>query len=64
MEILPQPMDATLIKLLGAFLPNTLAGTIVGKWKAMAAPKEALPALLRNFLRLDLFDLFIGLVMI
>ena len=51
-EILPQPIDATFIKLLGAFLPNTLAGTMVGKLIAIAVPTDDLMVLLINDLRL------------
>src|SRR6188474_910524 len=62
-EILPQPMDATLIRLLGEFLPNTLAGTIVGKLAAKAVPTAVLAVLFKNFLRLmvDLCSFFIGI---
>jgi hypothetical protein len=48
------PIAATLIRLLGAFFPNTLAGTIEG----MASRAEALMELQRNSLR-DCFLFFI-----
>ncbi len=54
-------MDATLIKLLGAVLPNTLAGTIIVKLTAIAVPTDVLTLSLKNFLRLidDPFLFFI-----
>jgi len=53
-------MDATLIWLLGAFLPNIPDGTMNGKLAAIAVPAVVLTVLLRNFLRLiaDLFFIF------
>jgi hypothetical protein len=51
-EILPQPIDATLIMLLGAFFPNTLAGTMVGIPLKIMDPVASLAELLRKFLRL------------
>src|SRR5688572_21541111 len=47
----PVPIAATLIRLLGAFLPNTLAGTIDG----IASNAEALIVLLKNSRRDCLF---------
>ena len=51
-EMRPQPMDATLIRLLGAFFPNTLAGTMDGKLSAREVPRTVFAVLLRNSLRL------------
>jgi hypothetical protein len=45
-------MDATLIRLLGAFLPKTLDGTIAGRFAASAAPIEAFTVLPKNLRRL------------
>ena len=50
-EILPQPIEATLMRLLGAFFPNTEAGTIVGKFKAIPVPIDAFADCVKNFLR-------------
>ena len=50
-DIRPQPIEATLIKLLGAIFPNTRAGTIVGKFTAMAVPIEAFKVLPIKFRR-------------
>jgi ABC-type nitrate/sulfonate/bicarbonate transport system permease component len=51
-EILPHPIDATLIRLLGAFFPNTLAGTMVGIPLKIRDPVANLADVLRKFLRL------------
>jgi hypothetical protein len=55
-EILPQPIEATLMRLLGAFFPNTDAGTMVGKFKAMAVATDAFAESVKNFLRLICFS--------
>jgi hypothetical protein len=47
----PVPIAATLIRLLGAFLPNTLEGTIDGS----ASSADALRELLKNSRRIDFF---------
>jgi hypothetical protein len=43
----PTPIAPTLIRLLGAFSPKTLEGTMVGKLMAAAAP------IFRKFLRVS-----------
>ena len=48
----PQPIEATLIKLPGAFFPNTVAGRMVGKFIATADPNVAVTESCKNFLRL------------
>jgi hypothetical protein len=50
-EILPHPIEATLIILLGAIFPKTRAGTIVGKLTAIAVPSEAFKELPIKFRR-------------
>jgi len=52
-------MDATLIRLLGAFLPNMVAGTIIGKLAARTDPAAALAVLHKNFLRFIYYLLFL-----
>ena len=54
-------MDATLIRLLGAFFPNTLAGTIEGKLMAIDVPIAVFTELFKNSRRLivDCFLFFI-----
>jgi hypothetical protein len=54
-EIRPQPIEATLIRLLGAFLPSTVAGTMVGKLKAIAVAMEAFVLSTKNFLLVTWF---------
>ena len=63
-EIRPQPIEATLVKLLGAFFPSTLAGMIIGKLVARADPNVAFIESPKNFLRLtvDLFGLILSLI--
>ena len=51
-DIRPVPIAPTLIRLPGAFFPNTDAGTIEGKPIAMVVPTTVFTELLRNSLRL------------
>ena len=46
----PTPMAPMLMRLLGAFFPNTLAGTRVGRCSAIAVPAADLKVSFRNFL--------------
>jgi hypothetical protein len=55
MAILPNPICATLILLLGALAPNTEEGTIVG---TINPPAIAAEELFRKFLLSILFGLF------
>jgi len=57
-DILPHPIEATLIKLLGAFLPKTLAGTIVGIPLRIIDPPVTFAAVVRKFLLLTDFSFF------
>jgi len=50
-------MDATLMRLLGAYFPKIPAGTMVGKLTAMADANVALTESFKNFLRVTV-DLF------
>src|ERR1700760_2936472 len=54
-EMRPTPIAPTLMRLLGAYWPNTLAGTIAGKLATAAAPNPVF----RN-LRRDNFLLFVS----
>jgi hypothetical protein len=54
----PTPIAPTLIRLLGAFRPNTFAGTMEGKLNTTEVPNAVLAVLLRNSLR-DCFPGFI-----
>jgi hypothetical protein len=59
-EIRPVPIAPTFIRLLGAFFPNTLAGTMLGKFANAMVPAVALRLFFKNFLREeDTFDFFI-----
>ena len=57
-EMRPTPMAPTLMRLLGAYWPNTLDGTMVGNASAAAAPAPVF----RNARRDDL--LFIDFFMV
>src|SRR5688572_905025 len=51
----PHPIWATLILLLGAFFPNTVEGTMVGKAEKATAPIVMVPVFFKNVLRLFSF---------
>jgi hypothetical protein len=57
-EILPQPIDATLIVLLGEFFPNTVAGTIVGIPLKINEPVATLAEVFKKFLLLTELSFF------
>src|SRR5690606_8765860 len=59
LEILPVPIAATLIRLLGAFLPKTEAGTMVGKLPIIRPPARA-PLVLDRMKSLLLMAFFFG----
>ena len=47
----PTPIAPTLIRLPGEFFPNTLAGTMEGKFNAREIPAVVFMESLKNFLR-------------